>query len=123
MKPQTLRHLIIGLLMFTGIFHLATALLSSGAFPALALPLAAFGVIYTGLGFYVRRDVHKNAKVNGRTAIIVTIAVTALGLTLGGASYFSNGGPVALPIMFAIDAAIIVAGALWLTKIAGTGKA
>lgn len=120
MKPIILRHLIIGLLVLTGIFHLAVALLNAA--PGLGLPLAAFGVIYTGLSFYVRRDVHKKPKSkkappNGRIAIIVTMAVCAAGLTLGGSNYIQNGGPVALPMMFIIDIAIIAAGAMWLIKV------
>jgi hypothetical protein len=120
MKPIVLRHLIIGLLVLTGIFHLAVALLNAA--PGLGWPLAAFGVIYTGLSFYVRRDVHMKAKpkkghVNGRIAIIVTMAVCATGLALGGSNYVQNGGPLALPIMFIIDVAIIAAGAMWLMKV------
>lgn len=115
MKAQTLRHLIIGLLLFTGVFHLAVALV--GSRPDLVLPLAGFGVLYTLLSFYVRRDVHKGAKVNGRTAIILAMAAASAGLLLGGASYLKNGGPLALPFMFAIDAAIIGAGVAWLIKV------
>ncbi|WP_425409107.1 hypothetical protein [Hyphococcus sp.] len=115
MKPIVLRHLIIGLLIVTGVFHLAVALLNIA--PGLGLPLAVYGAIYTGLSFYVRRDVHKGAKVNGRTAIIVAMLACASGLVLGGAAYIENGGPMALPIMFAIDIAIITAGAMWLMKV------
>ncbi len=115
MKPQNLRHLIIGLLMLTGIFHLAVALI--GAAPGLTLPLAAFGFIYTGLGFYVRRDTNDGSKSHSRNAIIAAIAAATVGLTLGGSNYISNGGPAALPIMFLIDIAIIMAGIMWLLKI------
>ena len=115
MKAKTLRHTIIGLLMFTGVFHLAVALLNAA--PGLALPLTVFGFIYTGLSFYVRRDVHKGAKTPGRTAMILTVIVTLTGLSLGGATYIQNGGPVALPIMFVIDVMIIVAGVMWLMKV------
>ncbi|WDI31393.1 hypothetical protein PUV54_15695 [Hyphococcus flavus] len=120
MKPIVLRHLIIGLLVLTGIFHLAVALLNAA--PGLGWSLTAFGVIYTGLSFYVRRDVHmkkkpKKGHINGRTAIIVTMAVCATGLALGGSNYIQNGGPLALPIMFAVDIAIIAAGAMWLMKV------
>ncbi len=117
MKPIVLRHLIIGLLVLTGIFHLAVALLNAA--PGLGVPLAAFGVVYTGLSFYVRRDVHKKPKSkkappNGRIAIIVTMIACTIGLALGGTTYIQNGGPLALPIMFIIDIAIITAGAMWL---------
>lgn len=122
MKPIVLRHLIIGLLILTGIFHLAVALLNMA--PGLALPLTAFGVIYTGLSFYVRRDfqqstkkARKKNKTAGRTAIIVTMLACATGLALGGSNYIQNGGPPALPIMFLIDIVIIAAGAMWLIKV------
>ena len=122
MKPIVLRHLIIGLLILTGIFHLAVALLNVA--PGLGLPLTVFGVIYVALSFYVRRDIYektktarrKKAKATGRIAIIVTMIACALGLTLGGSNYIQNGGPPALPIMFVIDVAIIAAGAMWLVK-------
>ncbi len=126
MKPSVLRHLIIGLLVLTGVFHLSVALLNAA--PGLALPLAIFGLIYVGLSFYVRRDVHKtvgrnkktqrkNSQINGRAAIILTMIICAAGLTLGGSVYIRNGGPLALPIMFIIDIAIIAAGAMWLVKV------
>ncbi len=111
MKPQTLRHLIIGLLLLTGIFHLTVALL--GAAPGLAMPLTVFGGLYIALSFYVRSDTNDGSKNHSRNAIIATLAVSAVGLALGGSNYLSNGGPVALPIMFLIDIAIISAGIMW----------
>ena len=45
------------------------------------------------------------------------VAAASAGLLLGGASYLKNGGPLALPFMFAIDAAIIGAGVAWLIKV------
>lgn len=114
MKPRTLRHLIIGLLLVTGVFHLAVALV--GAAPGLGLPLAAFGFIYTGLSFYVRRDVKDGSKNHSRYAILASLAAASVGLTLGGAHYLENGGPLALPIMFAIDIAIIAAAVMWFMK-------
>ena len=115
MTAQTLRHLIIGLLLLTGIFHLAVALIGSAA--GLALPLSAFGIIYIGISFYVRRDTNDGSKTHSRNAIIAAIAACTVGLTLGGANYLQNGGPVALPIMFFIDVLIIAAGIMWFTKI------
>jgi hypothetical protein len=114
MKPQVLRHLIIGLLMGTGIFHLAVALL--GGAPGLGLPLTAFGLIYIVISFFVRRDTNDGSKTHSRNAIIAAIAATTIGLSLGGANYVSNGGPIALPIMFVIDVLIIAAGVMWLMK-------
>lgn len=114
MKATTLRHLIIGLLIVTGIFHLAVALLGAGE--SLALPLTVFGFLYIGLSFYVRSDVKDGSKNHSRNAIIATILACSLGLGLGGTNYLQNGGPLALPIMFAIDVVIIAAGVMWLIK-------
>jgi len=107
MTRQNLRFLIIALLMVTGIFHLLVAML--GAAPGLGWPLAGFGVLYTMLSFFVRRDTNDGSKNHSRNAIIATIAACLAGLTLGGANYLSNGGPLALPIMFLIDIASLSA--------------
>lgn len=120
MKPQTIRHLMIGLLMTTGVFHLAVALLDAGS--GLGWPLTAFGLIYIGLSFYLRRDVQgltkrQRKKAVSRTPVIVTMTVTAVALAIGGARYATEGGPMALPLMFLIDAVIIAAGAWWLMKV------
>lgn len=121
MKPQNIRHLIIALLMTTGVFHLAVALLDAGS--GLGWPLTAFGLVYIGLSFYVRRDVQQGLtkrqkkKAVSRAPIIVTMAVTAVALAIGGARYIMEGGPMALPLMFFIDGAIIAAGAWWLMKV------
>ncbi|MEO1135029.1 MAG: hypothetical protein AAFW68_00285 [Pseudomonadota bacterium] len=114
MKPQVLRHLIIALLSLTGIFHLAVAML--GGAPGLGLPLAGFGLLYIVIGFYVRADTNDGSKSHSRNAIIAAIAACTLGLALGGTNYLQNGGPLALPIMFAIDVVIIGAGVMWLMK-------
>lgn len=114
MTRQNLRMLIIALLMVTGIFHLLVAML--GGVASLALPLAAFGVIYTTIGFYVRRDTNDGSKSHSRNAIIAAIVACTAGLTLGGYNYMTNGGPFALPIMFLIDAVVIGAGLMWLMK-------
>lgn len=115
MKAKTLRHLIIGLLMATGIFHLAVALVGAGG-DGRALPLTVFGFLYIGLSFYVRADVKDGSKSHSRNAIIATIIACSAGLGLGGASYAQSGGPLALPIMFLVDIAIIAAGVMWLMK-------
>ncbi len=116
MKAQTLRHLIIALLMLTGIFHLAVAMLGA---EGRALPLTIFGFIFLGLSFYVRADVKDGSKNNSRNAIVATIIACTAGLGIGGTSYAQAGGSAALPIMFLIDIVIIAAGAWWLMK---TGK-
>lgn len=114
MTRQNLRLLIIALLMVTGIFHLLVAML--GAAPGIGWPLAGFGVLYTVISFYVRRDTSDGSKSHSRNAIIAAIAACTLGLSLGGANYLSNGGPAALPIMFLIDIVVIGAGVMWLMK-------
>ena len=114
MTKQKIRHAIIGLLMFTGIFHFAVALV--GMAGAYTLPVVIFGFIYSALGYWVRKDVTIAGDIDGRRSIIVTTVITALALTGGGAQYLSNGGPGVLAFLFAIDFAIIFAGALWLSK-------
>ena len=120
MKQRTLRHLILLLLTFTGVFHLLVA--AFGGWPALRLPLAVFGVIYWMLGYYVRTDVKDGSPSRSRNAIVAAMIVCAVGLGLGGQNYLANGGPLALPIMFAIDVAIIAAGAMWLIQQAKVSK-
>ena len=115
MKARTLRHLIIGLLMLTGIFHLAVALIDS---EGRALALTIFGFLYIGLSFYARADTNDGSKNHSRNAIIATIVVCTAGLGLGGASYAQSGGPAALPMMFLIDIVIIAAAVWWLMKTA-----
>lgn len=115
MTARTLRHLIIGLLLVTGVFHLAVALLGAGG-GGWALPLAIFGFIFVALSFYVRADVKDGSKNHSRNAVIATIVACLAGLALGGAKYAQEGGPGAMPIMFAIDIAIIAAGVWWLMK-------
>lgn len=110
MTPEKLKNLMVVLLIATGVLHLAVAGL--GAPANLRVPLAAFGAIYAGLGFWVRSG--------GRTAILAALAITTLGLLLGGSNYLQNGGPVTLPVMFVIDVIVLGAGALWLMK---SGKA
>lgn len=120
MTPQNLRFLIIALLLLTGIFHLAIALL--GAAPGLGAPLTVFGLLYTGLSFYVRADTNDGSKSHSRNAIVATMIVCTVGLTLGLANYVSNGGPSAMPVMALIDIAIIAAGVMWFMKIRAKAK-
>ena len=114
MNPKTLRHTVIGLLMFTGVFHLAVAMV--GAAAGYTAITALFGLIYSGLGFWVRRDVTAIGDKTGRTSIIVTLLITASVVAIGGAQFLTNGGPGVLVFMFLIDIAIIAAAALWLTR-------
>lgn len=114
MNVTSIRLTIIALLSVTGIFHLGVALLNIA--PGLGLPLAAFGIIYSTLGYFVRKDTKDGSKSHSRNAILAAMAACTLGLALGGSNYLSNGGPIALPIMFAIDIAIIAFGLMWLSK-------
>lgn len=112
MNPTFLKKSMAGLLIATGAFHLVVALVG----PALAIGTAimTFGVIYFLLGFYVLPG--------GRTAVLIAMVMTGLGLVLGGQNFLVNGGPITLPIMFFIDTLIIGAGALWLVKTGATTK-
>lgn len=119
MKPQTIRHLIIALLMLNAIFHLAAALL--GGAPGFGWGLTLFGFAYLFLSFYVRRDVHEGGKkkkghVNGRTAMILTAVVTLSGLAIGGSHYLTVSASSALFMMGLIDVAILGAVAFWFIK-------
>jgi hypothetical protein len=44
------------------------------------------------------------------------MAACAVGLGVGGTTYLQSGGPNSLPVMFLIDAVVIVCGGLWLAK-------
>lgn len=114
MNARTLRITIMGLLLATGVFHLAVALISAGT--GLALPLALFGGVYTILSFFVRADTNDGSKSHSRNAIVASIIACTAGLGLGGSKYLAEGGPGALPVMFLIDIVIIVAGVMWLMK-------
>lgn len=120
MKTQNLRLMMIALLSLTGIFHLLVAML--GVAPGLGIPLTVFGVIYSVLGFYVRKDTNDGSKSHSRNAIIASIVACTAGLALGGSNYFTNGGPLALPIMFVIDIVIITAGVMWLMQMRAKAK-
>jgi hypothetical protein len=111
MTPANLKTLIFALLAVTSLMHLGVAFW--GAPADLKAPLAAFGVAYGVLAFVVRSG--------GRAAVIGAMGICGVGLALGGAKYLqAGGGPITMPIMLAIDVAIIAAGALWLMK---SGKA
>ncbi|MEO1251177.1 MAG: hypothetical protein AAFW81_02375 [Pseudomonadota bacterium] len=114
MKAKTLRHIIIGLLLATGIFHLAVALLGAGEGNALGLTI--FGFLYVGLSFYVRGDVNDGSKSHSRNAILAALVACTLGFGLGGYRFSQTGEPGAMPLMLAIDVAIIVLGVWWLRK-------
>jgi len=106
MTPDKLKSLMAILLIATGVLHLVVAAVAAP--DALRVPLAVFGALYAGLGVWVRSG--------GRTAILSALAITSLGLVLGGTNYLQNGGPVTLPVMFLIDVAILGAGVLWMMK-------
>ncbi len=98
--------LMSALLLANAALHVAVAALDSPV--DLRLPLIAFGLVYGALGLWLR-----SAK---RMAVLVTIALTAFAVVAGGLRYLSEGGPLAMVVMFAIDAAVIAAGAWWLVK-------
>lgn len=106
MTPEQAKRIVSLLLLFTGGLHLVVAYF--GGVPDIRIPLAVFGVSYSALGYW--------SQFGGRPAIITIIVVTALGLTLGGVNYLMNGGPLSLPVMFAIDIAVIGLSAFWLMK-------
>ncbi len=112
MTKASLRHAMTGLLFGTAILHLVVAFFGSAA-PELKGPLALFGVIYGAAGLYLRM-------ISGALPVILAMAACATGLALGGANYLQNGGPLSLPLMLAIDVAVIAAGVLWLTRKAQT---
>jgi hypothetical protein len=106
MTATTLTRSLSALLLATAALHVLTAVF--GAPPALKLPLIAFGLIYGALGLWTQTG--------GRLAVIVTIAVTLLGLTLGGMAYMKDGGPIAMLVMFLIDVAVVGLGGFYLLK-------
>ena len=109
MTADNLKRLMSVLLVATGVLHIVVAV--AGAPDALRMPLAAFGALYGALGVLLQRG--------GRAIVIAAMAACTLGLTVGGATYLQNGGPNSLPVMFLIDAVVLVCGGLWLSK---TGK-
>lgn len=113
MSITNLRLAIIGLLMFTGVFHFAAAM--TNAAPGFGWQLVGFGVAFTAIGFYVRRDTNDGSKSHSRNAIFAAIFACLLSLGLGIAHYAANGG-AGLTIIFIIDAAIIAAACLWVLK-------
>ncbi len=106
MNAANLKRLMSVLLVATGVLHIVVAV--AGAPDNLRIPLAAFGALYGTLGVLMQNG--------GKPIVLASIAACTLGLTLGGANYLQNGGPGTLPVMFLIDAAIVIAGGLWLTK-------
>lgn len=112
MTLTSLRLTMVGLLTFTGIFHLAVA--AFGGVGDLALPIAAFGILYAVIGFYVRADTKDGSASGSRNAIIAAIVACTIGMAIGGTVYFQNNEPGALLIMLLIDIAIIFTGVMWL---------
>jgi len=95
-----------GLLVLTGVFHLIVAF--TGEVGELKFGLAAFGIAYFLLGAFVFPG--------KETAVRIAMVMTALGLGLGGVSYLNHGGPASLPVMFAIDVAVLALGGMWLFR-------
>lgn len=106
MNPSTLLRVLGGLLLASCALHLVTAGLAAPE--DLKLPLAGFGLAYGALGLWIARG--------GRLAVLVTLVISALGLALGLNRYLTGGGPVALPVMFVIDVAVLIVGGLWLAR-------
>ena len=106
MSQANLKRLMSVLLVATGVLHIVVAV--GGAPEALRLPLAAFGALYGTLGVLLLNG--------GRAIVIASMAACSLGVVLGGANYLQNGGPPTLPVMFLIDAIVLVCGGLWLSK-------
>lgn len=99
------------LLLASGALHLAVAAL--GAPESIRAPLAVFGAVYAALGLWIRGG--------SRASVIAALAAALTGLGLGGSNYLQNGGPMTLPLMFAIDIAVVAAGGLWLMKSGKSG--
>ena len=106
MDAVNLKRLMSVLLVATGVLHIVVAV--AGAPADLRLPLAAFGALYGTRGVLLLRG--------GKPIVLASMAACALGLAAGGGRYLASGGPVTLPVMFLIDAAVILCGALWLSK-------
>lgn len=106
MNIAMIQRLLGALLLANCALHLVTAVL--GAADDIRLPLIAFGLAYGAFGLWV--------STGRRPAVLLTLVATALGLALGGVNYMRNGGPIAVPFMFALDAGVLIAGALWLMK-------
>lgn len=106
MDAANLKRLMSVLLVATGVLHIVVAV--AGAPDALRIPLAAFGALYGTLGVLLQRG--------GKPIVLAAMGACTLGLALGGTNYLQNGGPPTLPVMFLIDALVLICGALWLSK-------
>lgn len=106
MNASNLLRVLGGLLLANCALHLVTAGLAAPE--DLKLPLAGFGLAFGALGLWTARG--------GRLAVLATLVVSALGLALGLNRYLSGGGPVALPVMFALDVVVLIVGGLWLAR-------
>lgn len=106
MDSAALKRLMSVLLVATGVLHIVVAV--AGAPETLRIPLAAFGTLFGTLGVLLLRG--------GRPIVLASMAACATGIAIGGTTYLRNGGPPTLPVMFLIDAIVLVCGALWLSK-------
>lgn len=106
MTADLAKRIMAGLLLATGIFHIAFAQFGNAG--DLKYGLTLFGIAYFLLGLFL---------IPGkRTAVLTAMVMTALGLGLGGQNYLLHGGPAALPVIFAIDVLVLIAGGMWLVK-------
>ncbi|MEZ5921593.1 MAG: hypothetical protein R3C60_09620 [Parvularculaceae bacterium] len=112
MNRKSLARFIAALLIISGILHLIVAIV--GAPDGLRAPLAIFGVIFGGIGFWTIKG--------GRPSIIAALVACLTGLALGGSTYVRDGGPITLPIMFAIDIFVVFFSILWLFRRNQTGN-
>ena len=112
MNRISLASFIAALLITSGVLHLIVAIL--GAPDGLRAPLAIFGVIFGGIGFWTIKA--------SKPSIIAALIACLTGFALGGSSYVRDGGPITLPIMLAIDAVVIVFAILWLVRKNQTGN-
>ncbi|NWG71912.1 MAG: hypothetical protein HXY23_09940 [Parvularculaceae bacterium] len=108
MTTTTLTRIMSALLLATAVLHVLAAVF--GGAPDLKLPMIAFGLVYGALGLSVQTG--------GRAAIMTTIAVCLLGLTLGTIQTLkTDAAPtLAMIVMFLIDIVIVATGALHLLR-------
>ncbi len=109
MNATTLTRTMSALLLATAVLHVLAAVFG-GAPEGMKLPVIAFGLIYGALGLWIQTG--------GRLAVIATVLVTLLGLTLGGLEASKGGATpsLAMLVMFLIDIVVVGAGAMYLIK-------
>ena len=120
MKPKALRHLIIALLTVSGVFQLLLAML--GGAPGLAGPVAGFGALFVIIGFFVRADTKDGSRNHSRNAIIAAIIACLANAAFAVYAIPRTEGYIALLIVGLVDLAIVVAGVMWMTKMAAKKK-